>query len=269
MSEDFVSGLREQLVAAAARERARRLPRPGPLSPATVVAAIAGALLATLVAVAVAGGLRGDPATERPRPAAAPSLSGRALFSGPLEPGVRYRTRVLFPVLSFAVADGDWLLRRPVSVDLLELERRNGAPNQLLSFSRVTEVFWPGGDDLRSSRAPAPANLHGWLARHPDLRVGPPETVTIAGVPGQAFDVDVRFTRPAHADPRCRRAGLGVCTRVSLTGSYPNGQRMRMIVLRTEPQPLTITMAGRSADDLAEVEAAADPVLASLRIGNR
>jgi hypothetical protein len=267
---DFASALREQLVAAAARERARRLPRPGPLSPATLVAAVAAAGLATLVAVAVAGGLRGDPAPERPR--AAPSLPGRALFSGPLDPGVRYRTRVLFPVLSFLVRDDGWFLRRPLSVDLLELERLRGigqSATQFLSFSRVTEIFDPTVADLRASREPAPPDLHGWLAQHPDLRVGPAEPVAVGDVPGETFAVTVRFERPAHADPRCRRAGVGVCTRVSLVGSYPDGQRMRMIVLATEPQPLTITISGRSADGLAEAEAAAAPVLASLLIGNR
>jgi hypothetical protein len=268
---DFASGLREQLVAAAARERARRLPRPGPLSPATLVAGVTAATLATLVAIAVAGGLQGDPAPERPR-GAPPALTGRALFSGPLEPGVRYRTRVFFPVLSFLVRDDGWFLRRPLSVDLLELERARGIgrpATEFLSFSRVTEVFDPRGDDLRRSRMPTPRDFHGWLARHPDLRVGAARTVALADVPGEAFDVDVRFTRPAHADPSCRQRGLGLCTRVSLVGSYPNGARMRMIVLETEPQPLTITMTGRSADDLAEVEVAAAPILQSLLIGNR
>jgi hypothetical protein len=268
---DFASDLREQLVAAAARERARRLPRPGPLSPATLVAAAAAAALATLVAIAVAGGLQGDPARDRP-PAREPALTGRALFSGALDPGVRYRTRVFFPVLSFLVRDENWFLRRAMSVDLLEIERARdiGRPaTQFLSFSRVTEVFHPGGEDLRGSRMPAPLDLHGWLARHPDLRVGPADPVGFANVPGQAFEVDVRFTRPAHADPRCRQRGLRLCTRVSLVGSYPNGARMRMIVLETEPQPLAITISAQSADGLAEVEAAAAPILQSLLIGNR
>jgi hypothetical protein len=269
---DFTSGLREQLVAAAAREQARRLPHPGPLSPATLAAAIAAAVLATLVGVAALGGLRGDPAPERSRPSGEPALPGRALFSGPLEAGVRYRTRVFSPVLSFLVRDDAWFLRRPLSVDLLELERtrRVGRPaTQFLSFARVTEVFDPSVPDLRTSRIPAPPDLHGWLARHPDLRVGRAGPVAVGDVPGEAFNVDVRFTRPAHADTRCRSLGLGVCTRVSLIGSYPDGMRMRMLVLETEPQPLTIAMSGRTAADLAEVETAAAPVLTSLLIGTR
>ena len=56
-----------------------------------------------------------------------------------------------------------------------------------------------------AARVPAPADLHAWLARHPDLRVSTAEPVTVAGVEGVAFEVEVRFSRPVHSDPFCRR----------------------------------------------------------------
>jgi hypothetical protein len=274
---DFESSLREQLVTAAERQRARRLPRPGPLAPATLVGGVAAAVLAALVAVAVVGGLRGDPARDPPSPPA-PELPGRALFGGSLEAGTRYRTLVFEPTLSFVPRDADWFMRRAANIDLLQLERRNRIPGrpgserdatQFLSFGRMTEVYDPNVRALHRSRVPPPDDLHRWLSEHPDLRVGAAEPVVVAGAPGEQFGFEVSFTRPAHSDPRCRDR-LMVCTRLGPPiGSFTDGSRVRMTVLDTEPDQLAITLSGRSADDLAEVEAAAQPLLESLRIAGR
>jgi hypothetical protein len=273
---DFVSGLREQLVDAAGRERARRLPRPAPIPARTIVGAIAGVALIGLVAFAATGGLRSDPqVTKLPRVS---GVQGRSLFGGSLEADVRYRTRVFVPALSFEVGDSDWFMSGEPELDriVLERRRRNVAqpgserpPREFLTFQRLSEVYDPYVGDLLASRIPAPRDYHAWLRKHPDVSAGPVEPVTIAGVPGQAFDASIHFKRPAHLDPDCRERFLASCTAIAPGDAYYDGTRMHTIVLPLEDAPLVINQIGRSADDLERLEVAAVPVLKSLRIGVR
>jgi hypothetical protein len=134
-------------------------------------------------------------------------------------------------------------------------------------FLRIPQVADPSARGIDGSRMPAPADLHGWLSEHPDLRVGPPRSVTVAGVPGERFDLRARFDRPAHVDPWCRQHEVVPCTFIAPGVNLPDGMRMRMTILRTEPEPLVIIQGGMSQADMAAVEEAGAPLLDSLRIG--
>ena len=261
--------LRDDLVAAAERERARRLPRVE-LPVRAVLLAAAAAAAVVLVVVVAAGSLNapeeGAPVAERPTPAAV-----RDLFGGELTPDVRYQTRELVPTISFVVADGEWHTSDTEQPDALVLEHGDPffepggerRPAGSLSFGRIIEVYDPATGALTT----APADLYGWLRDHPDLRVGRARPVTVAHVPGLRFAVAVAFRRPAHPDPDCRRRFQVTCTAISPRGSYQDGTLLQVTILQTEPDPLIVTIAHFTRAGLRRMEEAAAPVLESLRIG--
>jgi hypothetical protein len=269
----FVTALREQLVDAAEREQERRLPRVPRPSPRLALGLAAVATLALIVALAASALNTRAPDDDDARPAVTPEA--RDLFGGTLVPDERYRTRGFLPQLSFVVDDDSWMAVDTTLPDELVLARvtRGGIepgpeapPIQQLMFLRVRQVADPSVRGLAASQIAVPEDLHRWLREHPDLRVGPAQPVTVAGIRGERFDVVVRFDRPAHADPWCRRNRLAQCTYLAPGLSPPSGAHMSVAVLRTEPQPLLIIMAGLTAADVAAVERAAAPVLDSLTI---
>jgi hypothetical protein len=271
---DFVTTLREQLVDAAERESARRLPRVHAPAPRLVLAAAATAAMALIVLLA-AGALNPRPVDED-RQVAEPTPDARDLFGGTLEPGVRYRTTEFAPQLSFVVDDDRWMATDTTLSHELRLIRVNrGAPEsdppriQLLAFLRVDEVADPTVRGLAASLTAAPDDLYEWLRAHPDLRVGPARAVTVAGVPGRRFAVRTAFDRPVHVDPWCRQNELFTCTYLAPGMNFPDGSRALITVLDTAPEPLTIVMAGMSQSDVTAVREAATPLLESLSVTRR
>jgi hypothetical protein len=274
MSDDFVSGLRAQLVGAAEREQARRVSWRSP-EPRLLLAGLAGAAaLAAVIVLLASGGLRTEPAP--PQPANPPAPEARDLFGGSLEPDVRYRTNAFVPALSFVVGDDLWLVLDSTQPEQLVLERRRveqgelrieGPASGYLAFSRLEQVHEPGTRGLEASLVDAPGDLYAWLRAHPDLRVGEASPVTVGGVPGVTFRVVVSFDRPVHGDPDCWRQFLIRCTTLSPVLSLPDGAHLRFTILRTEPDPLVITLDARGERALSGLEDAAAPLLESLRIG--
>jgi hypothetical protein len=185
---------------------------------------------------------------------------------------VRYRTRSFSPELSFVVSDRDWLVQDATGTDHLRLDRRQRAsdapgselpPRSFLTFSRITEVHSP---HVRNRNAGAALqHLYGWMKRHPDLIVGEAEPVTIAGIRGQSFPVTVRFSKPARAAGACRPLLL-VCTSIAPDRYYPDGTRLRTIILPLPDGPFVIDLQGATQRDLDEVEVPAAAVLRSLRV---
>ena len=271
----FVTELREELVAAAEREKKRRLPRFERPAPRLVLTAAAAAALALIVALAISG-IDTRPVDRGERPAARPTPEARDLFGGQLVPDVRYRTRSFVPTLSFEVPDRFWHAVVTDSPDSVVFDRhRDQKPGEFfeplggMRIDRVSTVYDPGVRGLRASRVSAPADFIAWLREHPDLRVSASQPVEVADTPGQSVTVDVSFTRPAHSDPFCRNRFRVTCTFLAPTMSYTDGSSLRVIVLATEPEPLVITVGGVNERSLTTVEKAAAPVLDSLRIGVR
>jgi hypothetical protein len=273
---DFVTTLREELVEAAERERARRLPRVHAPKPRLVLAVAAAAAMALIVLLA-AGALNTRVGDDE-RPAADPTPEARELFGGTLQPGVAYRTRAFVPALTFEVADRDWHVGDTTQPDVLILDHGEPyfdpiegvrRPPAGLWFTRIAEVYDPAVKSLVASLASAPADLHAWMRSHPDLRVGEARPVTVAGVPGERFVVEVRFRRPAHGDPRCREAIQLPCTALSPRLSFQDRTLLRVTVLRTEPEPLVIMLEHFTRAGLRDLDEAAAPVLESLRITRR
>jgi len=272
---DFVTALRQELVDAAERERVRRLPRWQPPAPRLVLAATATAVMALIVLLA-AGALSPQIADDE-RQAAQPTPEARELFGGTLQPGVRYRTRAFVPALSFEVPGRGWKTIDTTRPDRLVLDYgepffdpgRERRPPAGLWFTRVLQVNDPAVRGLMASVAPAPADFYAWLRAHPDVRVGPSEPVTVAGVPGDSFVAEVRFRQPTHDDPACRRRFQVTCTALTPTMSFQDHTLLRMTILRTEPEPLVIVHEHFTRAGLRDLEEAAAPVLESLQIGVR
>jgi hypothetical protein len=271
----FAEQLRDELVAAAEREQARRLPRVVAPGPRVMLAAGAAAALLLVLALAVAA-LDTRPVERGDRPAASPTPGARPLFGGTLEPDVRYRTTEFVPALSFVVGDDRWMAvdtTLPDELRLARVDRGAAEPDppriRQLVFQRISEVVDPSARSPQAALVPVPADLHAWLGEHPDLRVGRARPVTVAGVPGERFDVRARFDEPALRDPWCERYQVEPCTFLAPGLNPPDGMTLRMTVLRTGPEPLVITLGGITGEDLAAVERAARPVLRSLQIGVR
>lgn len=272
----FVTELRAELVAAAEREQARRTPRVHVPARRTLLAAAAAAAVALVVVIA-AGSLSTVP-DDDDRPVATPTPEARPLFGGQIVPDVRYQTRAFVPTLSFVVRDDKWRAVITEQPDVLLLERGEGyfdpgtgerRPPAALTFGYIREVYDPALRGLQASRTAAPADLYAWLRAHPDLRVGRAEPVTVAGVPGKQFPIEVRFDRPTHPDPECRRRWQVTCTALVPGASLQAGTLIQMTILGTEPDPLVITIDHFTRAGLREIEKAAGPMLDSLRIGER
>ena len=271
---DFVSELRSELVAAAAREEARRVPRAWRPTPRMVFFGAVAVATAAIVVVLATGGLRTEPAHHRAVPGARPTPEGHPLFGGTLEEGVRFRTRAFIPALSFVATGPDWESGDATSPDILALNLRGKRTETgqeiargALVFARITQVYDPNVKGLQRSLTTAPADLYPWLRAHPDLRVGRQVPVTVAGVPGRRFDVTARFDRPAHEDPQCVLRTLEVCTFLAPNVGVIDGDRARITILQTEPDPLIVFEVAYPTSTPAVIEKAAEPLLKSLRIG--
>jgi hypothetical protein len=277
----FVSELRRELVAAAEREEARRVPR-APRLPRPRLLLLAGAAAAAvaLVLVLALGGVRTEP-THNEVPAARPTPEGRELFGGSLEEGVRFRTRAFIPTLSFVATGPNWEAVDATRPDVLALslgvprkELGDGLtagqpPIGTLAFARIPVVYNPNVKGLEQSRTAAPADLYEWMRAHPDLRVGAARDVTVGGVPGRQFDVTVRFDKPVHEDPGCVQRTLKPCTFLAPNFSAFDGDRIRMTILQTGPDPLVIGQIVFLGEDAGVVHRESEKLLETLRIGVR
>jgi hypothetical protein len=276
---DFVSELRRELVAAAEREEARRVPRRPSFTPRLLLLGAAAAAAAAVALVLALGGLRTEPAHTDRVPAARPTPDGRELFGGSLEEGVRYRTRAFVPALSFVATGPNWEVVDSTRPDLLFVdlgvprEELGGGVTQgrpaigALLFARLPEVYNPNVEGLEQSRTQAPADLYEWARDHPDLRVGGVEQTTVAGVPGRRFDATARFDRPVHEDPACVQRTLKRCTALAPGFALFDGERVRVTILQTEPDPLVIAEIVFPDGDAAIVHRESQKLLDTLRIG--
>lgn len=277
MTSEYIGALRAQLLEAAAREQDRRWPPR--VAVRLRVLAVAAVAIAALVVGVSALDLRSDERVAKPPPPE--RLTGRPLFGGSLEPGVRYVTRKLDPQISFEVSDGTWFVRDATGSDSLALERRRGAntpgaetgPLAYLFFERIVRVTDPG-----TGRAvAAPRDLLAWLRRHPDLRAGESGRTTVAGRPARFLETTVAFTRPAQRDRVCEarlttrstdpNAPLPLCMKLTPDIGLPNGVRTRWIVLDVGGRPFMIEIEGWGKGPYDRVLGPAGRVLDSLQIG--
>jgi hypothetical protein len=267
MSEhsDFRAVLRAELVEAAAHPLPRRTlsrPRRRLLLP---LGAIAAAAAAAVLAAVVLGR---DHTPAPPRPAHPPTLPGRPAFDGTLEPGVRYRSRVLVPPISFVVSGPQWAVEGTSSSLGLQLllvapgyQPRLDRPLLGLGFTRVPEVIDPGSKETQR----APADLVAWLQQHPDLRVSRTERVTVAGRPATRLDFSV-VRDPTVEDPVCRQRYQVRCLWLAPQTWIDAGSAGRIYVVADRRGPLVVAVTSSAPKRLRALTRAAAPIIRSLRI---
>jgi hypothetical protein len=264
MSEpaDFRAGLRAQLVAAAARSEPRRARRPAPRRAVVALGALAAVAAAVLAIVVLSRG------SAPPPPATHRTLPGRPLFGGTLEPGVRYRSRSLGVPISFVVGRR-WAADSTDAPDNLDLYRyapgiqpRLDRAMDFVTFFRMPTVI----DPASGAQRPAPADIAGWLARHPDLRAGTPRRTTLAGRAAIALDATV-VRRPSREDPFCRTRFRRRCVALAPNVVPFAGTRIRFLVAPAARGPLLVAVGSSRPSRLGLVLRAARPTLDSLRIG--
>jgi hypothetical protein len=114
-------------------------------------------------------------------------------------PAGRYHTTEFKPPLSFRITGDDWRFEGPSGVlgdpehpDYLFFQR---VPVDLeISFFNVRKlkgVYKLGGPKEEIEPVPAPDELVGWFQHHPYLKTSKPEPISVGGVKGVQFDVDV------------------------------------------------------------------------------
>jgi hypothetical protein len=113
-----------------------------------------------------------------------------------LRPGT-YRSEEFKPSLSFHVGKG-WSSSPLEASDRLEIARGQTAG---LNFNNVQEVYKPTKTGS-ANVVDAPKDMVGWLQQHPYLQTSNPEPVTVGGVKGVEFDVDVGDL-PKGYNPTC------------------------------------------------------------------
>ena len=103
-----------------------------------------------------------------------------------LAPGV-YRSEEFEPSLSFRVGEG-WEYVPPEASDELHIAQEEGTGG--LGFAVTHDVYKPSKTGTPNV-VEAPEDLVGWHQHHPYLRTSKPKPVTVGGVEGVRFDVEV------------------------------------------------------------------------------
>jgi hypothetical protein len=263
---DFRATLRAELVAAAARPLPRGSASRPPRRVLLPIGAIAVAAACAILAIVA---LRPGDRVAPPRPAHPPTLPGRPAFDGTLESGVRYRSRVLVPPISFVPSGVPWAVQGTSSPSGMQIypiapgyQPRLDRPFQQIAFARLPEVIDPASKVVQ----PAPADLVAWFRRHPDLRTGRPQRVTVAGRPATRLDFTV-VRNPRVDDPACVERYQLRCVQLAPESWIDAGSAGTVYVVQDRRGPLVIGVTSSDPKAFGRFARQAAPVIRSLRIG--
>ena len=113
-------------------------------------------------------------------------------------PAGRYHTTEFKPSLSFRITGGRWRFEGPSGVlgdpehpDYLFFQRVPEAEISFFNVRKLKGVYKLGGPQEEIEPVPAPDELVGWFQHHPYLKTSKPEPISVGGVKGVQFDVDV------------------------------------------------------------------------------
>jgi hypothetical protein len=137
-------------------------------------------LLVTLVVLAISACGGGEEQATKPRPL---PEDRKALHPG------KYRSEEFKPSLSFRVGEG-WSNEPPEMSDALLITRGHDIGG--LGFANIREVYvYKPTKTTYPSVVKAPKDMVSWFQHHPYLQTSKPESVTVGGVKGKQFDVEV------------------------------------------------------------------------------
>jgi hypothetical protein len=175
------------------------------------------ALLATLV-VLVVNACGGNQQVSKPQPLPEEREE--------LRTGV-YRTEEFEPSFTFRVGEG-WSTVPGEAPESLFLSR---ARMRTLGFVNPREVYKPTKTGIPNI-VNAPEDLVGWFRQHPYLRTDRPKHVTVGGVEGVQFDVEVENLPQGYNAGPC---GPGCVAIFTLSTGYPASlsarDKLRLIIL--------------------------------------
>ena len=104
----------------------------------------------------------------------------------------------LEPSFSFRITGDDWRFEGPSGVlgdpehpDYLFFERVPEAEIAFFNLRKLKGVYDPRGPAGEIEPMPAPDELVGWFQHHPYLKTSKPEPISVGGVKGVQFNVDV------------------------------------------------------------------------------
>ncbi len=147
----------------------------------------------------------------------------------PLRPG-EYHSVEFEPSFSFKVGEG-WSSFDVHASDALALS--DEAQTRWIGFTNVKKVYKPTAEGTatgKSNVVKAPKDLVGWFQDHPYLNASKPKPVTVGGVKGKQFDLNVEVPEGYYG-----ACGTDCMDVYSLSGGEPvgfeDGTKTRIIVL--------------------------------------
>ena len=223
----------------------------------TILLLAAMALLMTLVILALSacGSSRSaqeEKAKARPLPEVEKAL----------RPG-EYRSEEFKPSLSFTVGKG-LTSAPPLLPDFIEIDGPKGGPSRWIRFANVKEVYKPG----TLSVVEAPKDLVGWFQHHPYLKTGEPDPVTVGGVKGVQFEVDVEDL-PQDYYGMCGKECVDIYSLSSGEKilAYLEPKKRKVIVLEDVKGSMVTIDFGSSASDFDDFLPEAQKVVDSVKWG--
>jgi len=144
----------------------------------------------TALALSACGASGGDHQQAKGRPL--PKFEQASLPAG------RYHTTEFKPSLSFRITGDDWRFEGPSGTlgdpehpDYLFFQRVSVVEISFFNVRKLKGVYKLGGPKEEIEPVPAPDELVGWFQHHPYLKTSKPEPISVGGVKGVQFDVDV------------------------------------------------------------------------------
>src|SRR5919112_117141 len=149
-------------------------------------------VLIALVPSACGGGAAGGSEHQQAEGRPLPKYDQASLPAG------RYHTTEFEPSFSFRIPGNGWKFEGPSGAlgdpehpDYLFFEKVPEAEIAFFNLRKLKGVYKPGGPKGEIEPVPAPDELVGWFQHHPYLETSKPEPISVGGVKGVQFDVDV------------------------------------------------------------------------------
>jgi hypothetical protein len=255
--------------------RVGRVPRQGAVLRAVLVAAAA-----VIVAIAVVSGIAGlrgrdvgPPAPTVPAPSGGSPLAIAPVDGCPpaeiacgrsLVPGMAY-TPKLVPRVTISVPDGFWQAPSDQPDHLLLWTTAD--PRRRVGLYRDPRALAPDGVDATGTGTTIP-ELLAWLQGHPELVVGQPVAVELAGLEGQAVDLALQNGATSRSEA-CATFDESECFPLFAGATYELGVtvlshfRLHFFDLQ-DGGVLLVTLEAHHDVELDEFAERASPVLESL-----
>ena len=227
------------------------------------VSSILALLCSLLLVMTACGGDGGQqPATEtepKTRTTDAPKTARKIPEPGQtLSPGTKYVTTEFKPGFSFRVVDEGWEVVGPEIADIMDIAQPE--PFITISFNNPQKIYDPK-KPTEQVVIPEPKDWVAWFQNHPYLDTGKSVPVTIGGVSGVQFEMELS-SAPRNYPEYCRPIACVPLWPLSDGGSFDAflGAPDRVTILEVAGETVIIDIAGQN-DKFEEMLPKAQEVL--------